>query len=138
MAVGFTVNFYWDQVGTADFLYAFFSTVAYNLEKGEWGSVFPTIMNELYEGEILNSNLTTAIEELNTIRNELEKLTVDKVVWDIDDISKQPPWGNNISSEITDLSNYFVTSDGEDLITVLRCALNKAVELKTNIKISTL
>ncbi len=32
----------------------------------------------------------------------------------IDDLFKQPPWGKNISNDITNLSNYFVTSDGED------------------------
>jgi len=29
---------------------------------------------------------------------------------------KRPPLGNDISAEITDLSNYFVTSAGRDLI----------------------
>lgn len=27
---------------------------------------------------------------------------------------KTTPWGNDISEDITDLSNYFVTSDGND------------------------
>ena len=30
--VGFKVKFYWYQIGSGDFLHAFFSTVAYNLE----------------------------------------------------------------------------------------------------------
>ena len=59
-------------------------------------------------------------------------------IWDIEDLSKQPPWGNNISEEITDLSNYFVTSEGEDLITLFRHALEKARELKTSLKIDTM
>lgn len=37
------------------------------------------------------------------------------MIWDIDDRDAQPPWGDNISPEITNLSNYFVTSDGRDL-----------------------
>lgn len=41
-------------------------------------------------------------------------IMVSKVIWDIDDMTKMPPWGKNISKDITDLSNYFVTSDGKD------------------------
>lgn len=52
-------------------------------------------------------------------------------------MSKQPPWGANISEEITDLSNYFVTSSGEDLIILLKHALDKAKELKVSLKIDT-
>ena len=39
--VGFKVKFYWYQIGSGDFLHAFFSTVAYNLENMKWGSRFP-------------------------------------------------------------------------------------------------
>ncbi len=52
MAVGFKVKFYWYQIGHGDFLHSFFSTVAYNLENGNWGSRFPVIMNELYQGKL--------------------------------------------------------------------------------------
>lgn len=136
MSVGFKVHFYWYQVGTADFLHSFFSTIAYNLEKNKWGEKFPTIMNKLYEGELKNDELFKAVEELQTIKIELKNYSIDKVIWDIDDLTKQPPWGDNISSDITDLSNYFVTSDGEDLITVLQHALEKAIKLKKNLTIS--
>ena len=138
MAVGFSVNFYWYQVGNGEFLNSFFSTIAYNLENGKWGSKFPIIMNELYQGEIKCDNLDLAIKELNEITISLQKLPPQKVIWDIEDLSKQPPWGNNISEEITDLSNYFVTSEGEDLITLFRHALEKARELKTSLKIDTM
>jgi len=49
MAVGFKVKFYWYQIGNGAFLHSFFSTVAYNLENGNWGSRFPIIMCELYQ-----------------------------------------------------------------------------------------
>ena len=60
------------------------------------------------------------------------------VVWDIDDLSKQPPWKDNISGDITNLSDYFVTSDGEDFITLFFRALQKAEELGEPLKIETL
>ena len=56
-------------------------------------------------------------------------------MWDIEDISKQPPWGKNISSDITDLSNYFITSDGRDLISVILMALNDSICEKTDVDI---
>ncbi len=37
------------------------------------------------------------------------------------------PWGDDIGSDITDLSNYFVTSEGEDLITIITHAIDKAI-----------
>ena len=138
MAVGFSVNFYWYQVGTGDFLHSFFSTIAYNLEEGEWGSKYPVIMNELYQGEIIRKNLDIAITELNEIRNLLTELSPEKVVWDIEDLSKQPPWGNNISKDITNLSNYFVTSEGEDLILLLQHAIEKAKKLDSSVKIDSI
>lgn len=138
MAVGFKVDFFWYQIGSGDFLHSFFSTVAYNLEKGKWGKRFPVVMNELYKGKIDNSKINKAIKEVKIIKKELKKYSPDKVVWDIDDLSKQPPWGNNISNDITDLSNYFVTSDGEDFITIFMNALEEAKEMDTSIEIESL
>ena len=138
MAVGFKVKFYWYQIGHGDFLYSFFSSVAYHLENGDWGSRFPVIMNELYQGKIERENLDNAIEELNVIRKELQAFSPDKVIWDIEDLSKQPPWGSDISKNITDLSNYFVTSDGNDFLSVFLCALEKAKEIGTKLEIKSI
>lgn len=138
MAVGFTVKYYWYSVGTGDFLHAFFSTIAYNLEGGKWGSRYPVLMNRFYSGNLEVQYIKTALKELDKIEKKLKHFAPDAVVWDIEDLSKQPPWGNDISSDITDLSNYFVTSDGENLIEVLRSALLKGQEVNTEVKISTL
>lgn len=138
MAVGFKVKFYWYQIGYGDFLHSFFSTVAYNLEKGDWGSRFPVIMNELYQGKIDCEDTHKALEELKVIKKELQVFSPDKVIWDIEDLSKQPPWGNNISNEITDLSNYFVTSDGNDFLSVFTHALEKAEEIHSEIEIKSM
>ena len=138
MAVGFKVEFYWYQIGHGDFLHSFFSTVAYNLEDGNWGSCFPILMNELYQGKIKCEEIDNAIEELNVIRKELQVLSPDKVIWDIEDLSKQPPWGSDISKDITDLSNYFVTSDGNDFLSVFMHALEKAKEMNTEIEIKSI
>ena len=135
MAVGFKVKYYWYQVGTSDFLHAFFSTICFNLENKKWGSKYPYIMNKLYSYCLKYEDIDNAIIELNEIKNKLQYYPPEKVVQDIENLSKQPPWGDNISNDITDLSNYFITSEGEDLISVIQSALEKAKELKTSIKI---
>ena len=70
---------------------------------------------------------------MDVISKELKKYSPEKVVWDIEDLSKQPPWGNDISKDITDLSNYFVTSDGEDFLNIFKHALEKAKEIDSDI-----
>lgn len=95
-------------------------------------------MNKLYQGSLESEYVNVALMELDTIEEELGKLPPNKVIWDIDDIKKQPPWGDNISKDITDLSNYFVTSDGEDFLTIFRHALEKSQELGLPIEIGSL
>lgn len=136
--VGFKVKYYWFQIGSGDFLFSFFSTVAYNLENQKWGSKFPVIMNELYQGELNSTHIPEAINELEQIKQGLAKLSPDKVIWDIKKLSAQSPWGTNISSDITNLLNYFVTSDGEDFITIFNHALEKAEELNYGLKITSI
>lgn len=136
--VGFKVKYYWFQIGSGDFLFSFFSTFAYNLENQKWGSKFPVIMNELYQGELNSTHIPEAINELEQIKQGLAKLSPDKVIWDIKNLSAQSPWGTNISSDITNLLNYFVTSDGEDFITIFNHALEKAEELNYGLKITSI
>lgn len=125
MAVGIKLGSITDEIGTSDFFHAFFSTIAGNLEPGGWGTRFPVLMKKLYAGEIGQSDAGAALAELDEISRELAALPVTKVIWDIEDRSKVPPWGDNIASTITDLSNYFVTSTGRDLIATLREVLEE-------------
>ncbi|WJE54334.1 immunity 70 family protein [Bacillus cereus] len=138
MATGFKVDFYWYQLGTSDFVHSFFSTISFHLEKAGWGTKYPHLMKELYSGKLPFESIPKAIEEATEIHEKLKLLSPSEVVWDIEDLSKQPPWGDNISSDITDLSNYFVTSDGKDMFEVLFYALNEAMEENTDLEIKTL
>lgn len=138
MSVGFKVKYYWFQIGSGDFLHSFFSTICLRLENGEWGSKYPILMKTLYQGTLKHEFINDAINELVEIKKGLEKLPPQKVVWDIENLELMPPWGNDISSEITNLSNCFVTSEGEDLITLLSNALNKAKNLDEDICIDTM
>ena len=80
-----------------------------------------------------NADISKALQELDIIERELKSFSPDKVVWDIEDLSQEPPWGDDISPDITDLSNYFVTSDGENLITIMRHAFEKGVEMAEDV-----
>lgn len=95
-------------------------------------------MNTLYQGMVNQDEIDEAINELSIIKLELEKFPPDKVIWDIEDLSKQPPWGDNISRDITNLSNYFVTSDGSDFISVLFNALKRAKEINSCVEIKSM
>jgi 2,3-bisphosphoglycerate-dependent phosphoglycerate mutase len=114
MAVGIQVDNVVTELGSASFLHAFFSTVSFHLEKKGWGSRFPNLLKDLYQGKLSKHDAAAALLELQTIRKELKHYRPDQVIWDIDDLSKRPPWKDKISPDITDLSNYFVTSTGRD------------------------
>lgn len=125
MTVGLKLGGITDEIGGQDFFHAFFSTVSHRLETNGWGSRFPCLLKKLYQGELEQDDARQALEELDAISSELSKFSPDKVVWDIENLDAAPPWGNNISSDITDLSNYFVTSTGRDLIAVLKECLEE-------------
>ena len=114
MVVGFKVKYYWYQVGHGDFLHSFFSTISYHLEQNGWGTEYPFILNELYNGKLENKNIDCELEE---IIKKLQKLSPSQVIWDIEDLSKRPPWSGNINKDITNL--LIITSDGENLIDML-------------------
>lgn len=136
--VGFTAKHCWFQIGTGDFLHGFFSTVCGNLENGTWGSRFPRLMKELYQGSLPAAHVDEATRELNTIQEELRCLPVSRLIWDIKNRSAQPPWGDKISPDIHNLAEYFVTNEGDDFITIFFAALSMAASLDCDLIIRSL
>lgn len=62
--VGLQVEFYWYQIGAASFLHAFFSTVCFRLEQGNWGSKFPSgqeMQQFLCAGDMIRYILSSAV-----------------------------------------------------------------------------
>lgn len=124
MAIGMRVgNSYW-EIGDSNFIHSFFSTISYHLETDGWGTRFPVLLNELYQGSLRAQNSGSALEELGKVKRELSRFPPSQVVWDIENLEARPPWGDNISPDITDLSTYFVTSDGRDLFEVIEAAIS--------------
>jgi len=124
------------EIGSSSFLKSFFSTIYFHLGKGHVGSPYPKIFNDFYNGHLKWEDANEAMSDLNDIKEKLKLLNPDKVVWDIHDLAKKPPWGDNISPNITSLSNYFKTSKGEDLFDVIFKALDYSIKNEEDIKIS--
>ena len=88
-----------------------------------------------YSEKLKWQNIKFARDELKEIQGRLKEILPDKVVWNFEDLSACPPWGDNISNEITDLSNYFITSDGRNLISLLFEVFDEAERREEDIEI---
>lgn len=120
MGIGIKIGNITTELGTPDFFHSFCSTISVCLEAEGWGTRFPALLNSLYRGNLSHAEAGIALNELDTAKKELAKFPPDKVVWDINNRALRPPWGDRISADIKNLSNYFVTSTGKDLITTVR------------------
>ena len=116
------------RVGSPELLHAFFSTIAVRLEPLGWGTRFPALMNDLYDGELAPSRVETALSELLLARRELSFLAPDRVVMDADAPHLPSPWAGVAGRGAPDASKCFFTDEGRDLFDVLVAAL---VRLRT-------
>ena len=136
MPVGLVVGNSFYDIGEGALLHSFFSTISHNLEPKGWGTKYPLLMNELYHGSLKWKKADKVIESLQSIKESFTHISTDKVVWDIEDLSIEPPWGINLNNPyVNDLSNYFVTNDKYDLFDVFIAALTQSKNDKKNIDI---
>jgi hypothetical protein len=138
MGVGFLVDCFFYEVGHGEFLHSFFSTISYHLEKDGWGTRYPLIMNDLYHGKLKWTDVPKVRKDLKEIEEQFLRMPPEKVIWDIEDLSKTPPWGDKISPKVTSLGNYFATSEGKTFFEVLYDVLEVAEEEKCDISIEKL
>ncbi|PTU30388.1 immunity 70 family protein [Stenotrophobium rhamnosiphilum] len=133
MTVGLNVDNIVTEVGAPSFFHAFFSTISVRLEPNGWGSRFPVLLKSLYAGRLPATQIESGIVELRLARKELKKFRPEDIVWDIENRNARPPWGSSISPAVTDPSNYFVTSHGNDLFQVLEEVLDFAASEKKDV-----
>jgi len=57
------------------------------------------------------------------------------VIWDIEDLSTTPPCGTDISPDITNLSEYFVTGGGSVVFGVLDTALTELEQSREPLRV---
>lgn len=128
MTVGLRIGNTFNEVGTADFMHSFFSTISFHLEPSGWGTRFPEIMNELYQGELNPDHAKKALDDAINIKKELKAFKPVRVVWKIENIGEKPPWGDYIDGAVTDLSNYHITCTDRVLMDLLIECLEYQVE----------
>jgi 2,3-bisphosphoglycerate-dependent phosphoglycerate mutase len=136
MAVALWVGRKHYEIGAASFLKSFFSTVFVRLEDEDWGSRFPTVMNELYMGKLPHAKSTEALSEVRVIRREFALHPPTAVVWDFENREAVAPWGDERAAHITNLSEEFVTSDGKNLFDVLEAALELSAEKRKDVDLT--
>ncbi|BBA92788.1 hypothetical protein SR187_5915 [Streptococcus ruminantium] len=93
-------------------------------------------MKNLYSGQLAVEQISQASVELEQIEREFQVLSPDKVIWDANDLSKTPPWGDNISTDVKNLSDYYLTSSGDNIFTTFKNAFRDG--LKENVPIEIL
>lgn len=54
----------------------------------------------IYIRENYRTIMSKSKRRIKIIHNEFALLSPDNVIWDIEDLNKQPPWGKNISQDI--------------------------------------
>ncbi|MDQ0233427.1 immunity 70 family protein [Metabacillus malikii] len=133
MAVGILVDCFFYELGHGHFVQSFFSTISYHFEKEGGGSKYPLLMNALYGEELKGEDVSIVMESLTEIKQELSKMSPEQVIWDFNDLSQRPPWGNKLSSKVTNLENYFSTTDGKTFIDKIRIAIEVAEENKCDL-----
>ncbi|MFC4211616.1 Imm70 family immunity protein [Pedobacter lithocola] len=116
----------------------FLSNVAYHLEDGKWGNVYPMLMNKLYKGELPVANVENAINELQKIKAQFKLVMPDQAIWEIEYPARKSPFAGDTAQRITDLSNYFYTSDARDLFDVIQTTLETALKVKKNVAVQSI
>lgn len=104
------------DIGFDIVLHSLLSTVALHLEGGNWGARFPLIMLKLYQGSLAAADASAALLELRDMQAGLAKLSPAQVVWDINDLARQPPWGKAINPGTTSMANYHATVESTNLL----------------------
>ncbi len=109
------------SIGSSDTWLALVSTILIRVKDVK--ARYPYAYAFLKSGNCSAKNGLIAAREMNYIRDELASINPDDIVYDADDLTKQPPWGKDISPVITSCANYFTTADGKDLLAEIVCIL---------------
>lgn len=121
------------EIGSPSYLFCFYSTIKSHISSTS--SETAKALSFLKEGKLSSESCIQTARELNKIRDTLSGIAPNKVVWDITDPRKSPPWGTNISPVITSLGNYFITADGKDFFFELIALLQHAAESKQDVRV---
>lgn len=113
-------------LGDINVVEAFYNTTSYRLEPEGWGTRFPVLMDELFEGRVSASSAIRALKELDVVERELSELPRKKVIWDVHDRRPMEDTFLRVNHDATNLRDYFVRSDGTPMVDAIRQALETA------------
>ena len=116
MTVGLKQENIITEIGPGGLLHSLFSTIAFHLESGSWGSVYPLIMNNLYNWKLEEKDAQKALIEVKKIKEGLSQLEPSQVVWDIENLSEKAPWGDEIGEHIKNMAMFYITLNGLNLV----------------------
>ncbi|KFN02325.1 hypothetical protein D0U04_28365 [Bacillus clarus] len=128
--VGFGVDSFFYETEHPDFLHSFFSTISYHTEPEGWGTKYTLLMKDLYFNKLNWQDASEALKNVEEIRETLSKIPPSEVIWDIENLTKKPPYGDKIPEDITNLAAYYTTERGKAFLTLLRNARKGSVEEK--------
>ncbi len=138
MTVGLEIDNIFTEVGSQALLHSFFSTISFHLEPEGWGTRFPELMNDLYQGRLEPDAADKALADARAIRDELAALSSERVVWEIEAIGNEPPWGDAIPDRVTNLSHYHTTRTNRVLMDELVEILEFQVQCRLPVRVMTL
>lgn len=135
MAVVFRQKNVITEIGPGGLLHSLFSNIAYHLESSEWGSKYPYIMLNLYRGRLEESYANEAMSEVLEIRRLLSSINCDKLIWNIDDLREPAPWGDTVVADIGSISDFYVTTNGLNLVDEIVDNIESMVKLGGDLEI---
>ncbi len=121
------------EIGSPAFFHCFFSTIAYRLENDAWGSVYPRLMLDFYTGRLRVADVPEALRELDAVQAAFERMPPTDIIWDYDDLERQPPWAEGVLDTVTCAAECFFTSREEHLFTVLRQAFAHSMKVRHDV-----
>lgn len=126
MTLGWQMDGEWVELGREELVYAFFSTAVCRLEKGKCGRRFPRLTHALLRGTLLYKHIDAGMQELTTIWEEMKALSPAQVVADYKAPKEREEWMDAPRPDMANLTDWFVTADGESLFDQCMAAMRGA------------
>lgn len=117
LPVGINVNGLLTEIGSSELLEAFFATVGGRLEPEGWGSRFPELMEEFYEGRLASEQAPAVLGHLEQIAEELRQLPPGQAIFDHE--FQDAPEPADVRGDAESLYDYFQARGNVPLVAVM-------------------
>lgn len=135
MAVSLVIKNAYYELGSSSLLNAFFSSIYFHLVMGKKFNRYPKIFPGFFQGKLDWRDANEVRDNFKNIREGLKQIGSDKLIWDIYDLTKAPPWDKNTINETIPLSDFFTTEKGVNFFDIIDDVLEESTQSKTDITI---